>query len=241
MQIDKVMPHQISQVNENGYITFENTIKLAIYNEGSFEIPGLNILADSNISVVSAQKQVINVLLPPAVMESDSLSINPIKDIIVEPKTWQDYLYLLYILLSVSITYWLWRKWKSKKSETPTLIPAPEVYVPSPSEIAINRLNSLRDSKIWLQGREKDFQSDLTDTIRNYLAGQFGIKAMEMTTLDIEKSTSKLNLNHDDKNDLSEILNIADLVKFAKAKPEIDIHEEFLNQAYSFVNHTSKV
>jgi len=37
---------------------------------------------------------------------------------------------------------------------------------------------------------------------------------------------------------LKDLLQIADLVKFAKAKPSENIHESFFQKAYTFVDNT---
>ena len=65
------------------------------------------------------------------------------------------------------------------------------------------------------------------------------MSALESTTDEIVKNlTEELN-SDDDVISLKRILQVADLVKFAKAKPDENIHESFMDEAESFVERTA--
>lgn len=65
---------------------------------------------------------------------------------------------------------------------------------------------------------EKEYFTELTDILREYLFARFGINAMEMTTRQIMDKIYESDLR--DKRDyVKQILNVADFVKFAKVRP----------------------
>ena len=99
-------------------------------------------------------------------------------------------------------------------------------------------LSQLRDEKLWQEGREKEYYTHLTDILREYLFGRFGIQAMEMTSSQI---LSILRSNQETKvlnKQMKEILEMADFVKFAKVKPTPDDNEAAMRNAVAFVEET---
>lgn len=110
-----------------------------------------------------------------------------------------------------------------------------------PYELAISRLNELQDEQLWQKGAEKEYYTRLTDILRGYLAGRFGINAMEMTSHQISEALK-------DNEDISEysllvnkVLNEADFVKFAKAKPLADENQRAFSNTRQFVELTKPV
>ena len=103
---------------------------------------------------------------------------------------------------------------------------------------AISELDKLKAEKIWLQGREKEFYSKLTDILRTYIFEREGINAMEMTSGEILNEIRKITEVESVYENLKQILSTSDLVKFAKYKPYPDENDLSLVNAYFFVNQT---
>ena len=116
--------------------------------------------------------------------------------------------------------------------------PAP----PVPAHIvAITALERLRNEKLWQCNKHKEYYSALSDILRVYLAGRFGVNAMEMTTDEIAASLRDVEIAQKDKIDLLAVLRDADLVKFAKAEPEAAENELAFDRSYYFVENTKPV
>ena len=113
------------------------------------------------------------------------------------------------------------------------------VIIPA-HETAMQKLSQLQQAELWQQGNIKEYQSQLTYIIREYLENRYEINALENTTAQIRKDLKKINLEENLQNDLQNILQVADLVKFAKAKPGASVHEEFMDKAKRFVLQTKK-
>jgi uncharacterized protein (UPF0335 family) len=60
----------------------------------------------------------------------------------------------------------------------------PEVILPA-HVVALQKLEQIRTEKIWQHGQIKQFYTDITDVIREYLEKGYDINAMELTTDEI--------------------------------------------------------
>ncbi len=113
--------------------------------------------------------------------------------------------------------------------------PAPPL---PPHEAALAALEKLRAQRLWQEGRHKQYYSALTDILRTYIAGRYGVSAMEMTSDEIVEAMRGVDLPRKSAMDLAQILREADLVKFAKAAPEADENEAAYRAACDFVEQT---
>lgn len=106
---------------------------------------------------------------------------------------------------------------------------------------AIRELEALHNQKVWQNNKPKLYYSRLTDIIRTYIEGRYGIGAMEMTTDEIMAAMEGAGLSDKSYRDLREMLRIADLVKFARHIPEGDENERIYHNAYYFVEETKEL
>ena len=113
--------------------------------------------------------------------------------------------------------------------------PAPPL---PPHEIALRDLRQLHSERLWQEGKHKLYYSNLTDILRAYIAGEWGVGALEMTSDEIIEAMRDVDLPRKQAMDLTEILRSADLVKFAKAMPEADENEGAYSAAWEFVIQT---
>ena len=97
------------------------------------------------------------------------------------------------------------------------------------------------------KGLLKRYYTDVTDVLREYVKFRFGIDAPEMTS---DQILSSLALNETfggsvEKDaiigNLSEVLRIADLVKFAKWQPSFSDNDRIIAVAYDFIEKTKPV
>lgn len=224
----------------NGKYTLENTVSIAIYTPGQFKLLSPKVIAESDVETFPAQLPMVHVYLPASAL-TDSLSLNPINDIMREKKNFSDYRsYILgfgALLIVAALMYYLLRR---KKKPTPIKEMAPEIEL-QPHEKALKALNELNNAQLWQRGLVKEYQSSLTDIIRTYLQDRYGVRATEMTTDEIVDALQKTGFNTEYRQELKEILQVADLVKFAKAVPEANIHSQFMEKAVHFVEQTKEV
>ena len=120
----------------------------------------------------------------------------------------------LIIFLAIATFLWAIRNYK-RKGAIPFITPK---ELPKPWEVALGSLQRLKTRKLWEQGLEKEYFTQLTDILRVYLFERFGINAMEMTSRQIMDKIYESDLR-DKKDYVKQILSVADFVKFAKVRP----------------------
>jgi hypothetical protein len=141
---------------------------------------------------------------------------------------------ILAVLVIIGI---IWYLRKRPKKEVPVKPAEPE----KPEHIiALDKLYALRDQKLWQQDRAKEYYSEMSDVMRDYLERRYGIHANEQTTDEIFASLRYMDITEPDRAKLKQILVLADLVKFAKEKPLAAENEQSISNAIDFVMTTQK-
>ena len=163
------------------------------------------------------------------------------KDIMSAPFSWIELAQWsgigLAIILVIAIIVLLLMRFVFKKKVT--IIPEePEVILPA-HVVALEKLEQIKTEKIWQQGQIKQFYTQLTDVIREYLSRAYSINAMEMTTDEIVALVKKNKDLDEIRIVLKEMLELSDLVKFAKFIPSEMENEQSLRSAYHFVRTTA--
>lgn len=120
-----------------------------------------------------------------------------------------------------------------------------DLFKPAPPEpphvVAIKALEALHHQKLWQNNKHKLYYSTLTDILRTYIAGRWGVGAMEMTSDEIIAAMREVELPEKARMDLTSVLMDADLVKFAKFTPEAEQNESDYMKVYYFVEETKPV
>lgn len=163
------------------------------------------------------------------VADIDRSFIDHLPDFIVDYGLW-----ILAVIIVLGAGGYAFYLLKRKKNPFAAV---PEKPVP-PYEKAIGELNRLRGEKLCENGHEKEFYTRLTDILRVYLNGRFGINAMEMTSTQIRhmlNSNAEAKLS---KQNMERVLETADFVKFAKVRPLPDDNIRAFNSAMQFVEDT---
>lgn len=167
-------------------------------------------------------------------------AIRDIKGQVNIPFSWQDLLpYLFGIIIAGIIGFLVYYFLKKRKSK----IVVEEVKIPArpAHEIALEALKALDESKLWQQGNYKGYYTALTDICRTFIENRWSVAAMEMTTDEILRLKIISDQSPEQISGLRYLLELADLVKFAKATPIAHEHEQSMKNAVSFVNANATV
>ena len=117
-----------------------------------------------------------------------------------------------------------------------------EPYVPKiPAHItALAALEKIRQEQIWKEGREKEYYSAISDTVRLYIEERYNVFALESTTDEIMTAFRSQVIDPESKGKLQQLLQLSDLVKFAKLAPIESENIFTLQNAFDFVNGTKR-
>ena len=111
-------------------------------------------------------------------------------------------------------------------------------YIP-PHKTALTEIDKIRDDDLLSSGDPKDYYTRLTDVLRKYMEQRYGFNAMEMTTDEIIHELESLD-DYTSLSELNSLFTTADLVKFAKANPEISEKDKNLLNAVAYIQSTKK-
>jgi len=171
----------------------------------------------------------------------DSLWINPMEGTVSIPSRWYDFIpawwpWVLLGLAGVAIIVLVMMLYKRNG---PTLIARKKVI--PPHIIALKRLAQLKQRKLAESSNVKEYYTELTDILRQYLDGRFGIYAREMTSSQIIDALHERAELETFIPDINELLTTADFVKFAKQNPGINENVHSFATVYTFVDSTRPV
>lgn len=224
-------------VTADGSVTYGFNYKVQAFNPGDTIIGPFGVVARSGADTVRSQVLPLRVYA----VDVDTTSMTPMvsEGVVSANNRWHDYipLWLVWALsglilavIAVVLVVLL------RKNKIPALIKR-KVVVP-PYELAMQGLNALQSKRMAASGHDKQYYTELVDILRRYLQGRFGINAMEMTSTQIMKalkSNSETRLPAERMND---VLRVADFVKFAKERPQVQDNERALADAFEFVEST---
>jgi hypothetical protein len=108
-------------------------------------------------------------------------------------------------------------------------------------QIAYDKLHRIVEDDLLRQEKFREYFIRVSGTIREYLGNRYGFFAMDLTSrelLDELRDRPTPGLEHPR---LKELLQNADLVKFAKLSPPDDMSSSVIDNAYSLVNATRRI
>ncbi len=222
----------------NGRVRILRDIIIQGFDSGVYTLPPvLYFTADTALP----SNETILKVYPVAV---DSLkSIHDYSDVVTPSRQLLDYLpdwmarYWWWILIAAIVIalggYVYWRR-----SKGGSLLPTAPVKKETPVEAALRQLGELKEEKLCQRGEEKLYYTRLTDILRTYLHGRFGINAMEMTSTQIRRALRNNETTRMSSDLMSRILEMADFVKFAKMRPLPDDNIAAMNHAVKFIEDT---
>lgn len=222
---------------EGGKVKINAKILLTSFDSGLYRLPApLFILngADGPDTL-----RVESPLLAVTDMDIDTTGyvMKDIKGNVKYPLTFKEIaLYVLILLAAVAIIY-LTIRYIRYRRQNRDFFGRPIVQDP-PHIVALRKLDRLRVEKLWQSGREKQYYTAITDVLREYIDKRYNIGAREMTSAEILDNLKDKQIEERAYSDLEELLERADLVKFAKFSPDTVSNEEAVPKAVRFVNST---
>ena len=107
----------------------------------------------------------------------------------------------------------------------------------APHKVAMQKIEQIKEEKMWQSEDSKEYYTQLTDTLRNYIKERYGFNAMEMTSYEIIQKLQEVN-DEEAIAELRELFQTADLVKFAKYNTLINENDRNLVNAIEYINQT---
>lgn len=236
----------------DGRVQLNQYLTLTSFKDSLFAIEPIAVASGED--TFWTDPMALNIVQP---FEVDStLAITDIKDIEKAPIWWWGIIRWVLLLvgafLLIDLAFWFWRWWE--KNHQPEAAPVnPDLLRPA-DEVALEKLDEIKAQKIWKDGKVKEYQTELTDVVREYIGRRFEVHSTEKTSDETLRELKPILLDVQSNNvrctkeegkelyeRLKKMLQLADLVKFAKWHTTPDENEQALTTAYDFVNETKLV
>ena len=220
----------------DGRLQLSQELMLTSFKDSLFAVAPIAVVSGGD--TFRTEPMALNVIQPFEV--DSSLAITDIKDIEKAPIYWWGI--LRWVLLALAViglfvgAYYgvLWYRKHFLKEEE---VIEPELLRPA-DEVALEKLDEIKAQKIWKDGKVKEYQTELTDVVREYIGRRFDVQSTEKTSDETLRAMKPL-IDKELFAKLSKMLQLADLVKFAKWHTTPDENEQALSTAYEFVKETT--
>ena len=224
--------------HQDGTATTTQDIQAALFAPGDFTTP------DFSVTVISPDGSSTEQAVPPvtltvnSVLTPDDSALRDIKpQIDLQPPSLlpQFILIALAVIVAVSLVCLFYRRFVRKNVDALAV----EIDLRTPYERARDELRALEALDMVGQGLYKAYYSRLSEILRLYIEGVYGINAPDMTTFEIRRALRQNpGLDTTLTQQVIKILNDCDLVKFAKSEPETGAARIILEQVHAWLERT---
>lgn len=240
---------------DNGRVQYSQNLTITSFEDSLFNISPLPFVSGGDTAWSEALT--LNVIRPfeiqPFEMDSTVADIDTIRDIPERifkqqefPTWWDDQwenlkkgknIYLIVLIVVVlGLIGWLIYQYVRQRKQV-----RPEIVILRPADVvALEKLDEISVKRLWQAGRVKEYYTQLTDVVREYIARRFGVSSVEQTSnATLAEMRPILKNNPGLYQQLHDMLTLADLVKFAKWQPTDEENGQVLRDAYDFVKETT--
>lgn len=145
----------------------------------------------------------------------------------------RSYWFLAYVAGAIALAalaFWLWRRWRRR-----LVVKAPEPELPA-DFVALQRLDEIERMNLLEKGEIKTYYTLVVDTLRKYIEKRYEVLAMDQTSDEILWALRRGSV---DIGDIEPVLREADLVKFAKHRPETAAAKDLIGTVRGIVARTA--
>ena len=229
----------IDTVADGEYNNYVQKLTITSFDSGYYAIPPFvfHIKTHDGTDMVETEALLYEVH---TVTVDTTANIKNIKSLAKMPVVFREIVpYLVGVVLLAALTLgaiYLTKQLRKKKKVVDIIIPKVKI---SPYKYAIEEFNKLIESKLWQKGEIKEYYFRITEILREYVGGEFDIDAPEMLTYEVVAAlqhSGKVESGNIEK--IKNMMELSDMVKFAKYIPEESHHETIIHDAIDFVNDT---
>ena len=211
----------LDTIRAQTHYLFTKKYALIQFDSGNYWIPKQKIL----INGVNAISDSISIRINTVVVDTLKQPLFDIKPLVKLERGYKELTkqiaVIFFILLVLAFLIFLGLRFQKKREEKRKKIP--------PFERALLELKALEEERPRLQEEYKSYYSKLTEVVRRYLEEEANITALESTSKELLKKlellidAGKLDLSTETLLSLKQVLEHADLVKFARSAPEFEV------------------
>lgn len=236
VEIVEKIPNDTQLLNDGKRLLITEEYVVTSFDSALYVIPAFEVLVDGE-PFYSEELALAVYMMPVDTTNLDQFF--PPKDILAVELTWDDYkssvVYFILFILLAAVLAWVTVRYINNKP----IIRIVKLKPKLPAHVvALNEMERIKDDDSWrTASSSKGYYTALTNALREYMNERFAFNATEMTTAEIVDELLKIK-DKESLQELKEILETADLVKFAKFNPPMNENDRNLLNAIEFVNDT---
>ena len=235
----------------NGKLLHRFTMRITSFEDSTYTIEPLVVMIDTTqyytngLSITFTLLQGLDSAFLAGIDTTKSLKIFDVKDVKQTPWTFNELwtrfgniilIILIAAILASIITYVVIRKIRNKP-----IIPILKPREPA-ENVALRRLQQLREKKLCAAGNTKEYYTELTEILKTYISDRYGTSVLESTSAEtMQVLNEKIGRKSEAWRHMDYIFGIADFVKFAKMQPLPDENDKAMSLAFDFVEITKPV
>lgn len=212
------------------------TYTLTAWDENKYNVPALTVRVGNKelrSNAISLEVTTIKV------DTTANAQPRPPHDVADNPFSWDDwsqpFWYTLIAAVLLALCYYFWLRLRQNKPIVPRVRFVRRLL---PHQKALKEIARLKSMEREGEEGQKAYYTGLTDALRLYLDERFGIKAKEMTSGQIVERLQEQEGERT--NELQEVFQAADLVKFARFAAESSEDDRYLQVVADFIDETKQ-
>lgn len=223
----------------DGQLSQQYDYVISTFETGEFVIPFLEVRysAQGDTTVKALQTEEIKIFVE-SMKPSETGDIRDIKPPVEIPRNYRQLIIVAAIVIGlIALALFIFLLIKRYRAGKSLLARRPKPPRP-PDEVALESLDALIQKDLLRQGRVKQFYIEISEIIRRYIEGRFDIIALEMTTHQLLQQMRQRELEAQHIDMMTELMELSDLVKFAKYHPDENENQQIVRLAYDFIHQT---
>ena len=209
------------------------SIVLAPFEEGTYHLPDIPVLRGSDTLRFAGLEMEVKTMP----VDTATFVLHDIKGQIRYPLTFKELLpwiaafWLLAVLVILAVCLVQLHR---RRAGGEAAAPKDPAYI-----VALRELDKWRGDKFWAPDKQKAYYSGITDALKTYIEDRFGVDAPEMTTAELfDALRAEKGLPEELRQELQDVFECADFVKFAKHTASDEENARALPTAVRFVTST---
>ncbi len=214
------------------------TLSITSWDSGYWAIPPFRFAVNGDTVETKALLLTVN-----TVQVDTAGAFKDIKEIYEVPSTWKDWVrdnwpwlagggaFIAAVILLI--------RYLRRRARRPRTTEA-EQRPPEPLHMrTLSALEEIGRRNLWQQGFVKQYQSEVTDVLRAYIEERFQVPAKESTTDELLAALNMSSMAAAQREQLANMLRMADMVKFAKWTPLPVENEQLMAGAIKLVQQSA--
>lgn len=216
---------------ENTFLKIIQKYQLTNYEEGSWQIPAMQIIVEQNnqLKMLQTTPLLIGVAKVDVNNLADFHDIKDVEEVTVKEPYFKQYIYLAVAFL---VLFFSWLLWVKRKNKT---VFSKEDSIKNPLLVALKAMDELEQKKLWQQQQHKLFYTNLIQICKQFTDDVLRQKTIAATTDEYMLRLKGRTGIEVVENQFFQLLRLGNIVQFAQYIPDEIMNKKAMEIAKKFI------